>query len=79
MNDVPREMLHAALESYAALPDGDFVLARQENFESIHRHNAFAEHSGTLAELRAALRGDRVPSSTTLAQWLAGEPVIGDR
>ena len=72
VEDVVREMLHSALESYATLPDGDFVLARQENFESIHRHNAFAEHSGTLAELRAALRGDATPTSTTLAQWLAG-------
>ncbi|MCB0236308.1 MAG: GTP cyclohydrolase I FolE2, partial [Anaerolineae bacterium] len=73
VEDVVREMLYGALEVYLGLPDDDFVLARQENFESIHRHNAFAEHSGTLRELRAALRGDTMDDSTTLAQWLSGK------
>lgn len=76
VEDVVREMLYAALDAYRDLPDGDFLLARQENFESIHRHNAFAEHSGTLRELRAALRGEKVVGATTLAAWLAGD---GDR
>lgn len=73
VEDVVREMLYAAVDFYRDLPDGDFVLARQENFESIHRHNAFAEHCGTLGELRASLRGGQAASLTTLAQWLSGE------
>lgn len=72
VEDVVREMLNAALDTYRDLPDGDFLLARQENFESIHRHNAFAEHSGVLRELRASLSGSHPGGFTTLAAWLAG-------
>ena len=57
VEDVVREMLRLTLDFYGALPDGDFVMARQENLESIHRHNAFAEHHGTLGELRDGLDG----------------------
>jgi GTP cyclohydrolase-4 len=73
VEDVVREMLYAAVETYRDLADGDFVLARQENFESIHRHNAFAEHGGTLGELRAGFAGAANGRSTTLAEWLWGE------
>ncbi|MDW8318741.1 MAG: GTP cyclohydrolase MptA [Anaerolineae bacterium] len=71
VEDVVRERLHLALEAYADLPDDDFLLARQENFESIHRHNVLAEHSGTFGELRRALReGQPLPRTTTLQEWL---------
>jgi GTP cyclohydrolase-4 len=71
VEDVVREMLRLTLDFYGALPDGDFVMARQENLESIHRHNAFAEHHGTLGELRDGLNG-RHRSYTTLDEWLRG-------
>ena len=71
VEDVVREMLRLTLDFYSALPDGDFVMARQENLESIHRHNAFAEHHGTLGELRDGLNG-RHHGYTTLNQWLVG-------
>ena len=32
-------------------------MARQENLETIHRHNVVAERYGTLADLRAELAG----------------------
>lgn len=69
VEDVVREMLRLALDAYSHLPDSDFIAARQENFESIHRHNAFAEHHGTLGELRAGLNGEH-GGQTTLQQWL---------
>ena len=71
VEDVVREMLRLTLDFYGALPDTDFVMARQENLESIHRHNAFAEHHGTLGELRDGLNG-RHRGYTTLNQWLLG-------
>ena len=72
VEDVVREMLRLTLDFYAALPDEDFVMARQENLESIHRHNAFAEHHGTLGELRDGLNGKH-RAYTTLNQWLLGD------
>jgi GTP cyclohydrolase-4 len=73
VEDVVREMLRLALDFYGHLPDADFIVARQENFESIHRHNAFAEHHGTLGELRAGLNGQH-GGYTTLQEWLSSGP-----
>ncbi|MBA7536912.1 GTP cyclohydrolase FolE2 [subsurface metagenome] len=59
------------MEIYPDLPDDAFVLAKQENFEGIHKHNAFAEHFGTMAELRQeVLTGRRSVHHTTLEEWL---------
>ncbi|HVM44305.1 MAG TPA: GTP cyclohydrolase MptA [Candidatus Thermoplasmatota archaeon] len=52
VEDVVREMLHAFSERYARLPDDTVVLARSEAEESIHKHNAYAERTAILAELR---------------------------
>jgi GTP cyclohydrolase-4 len=72
VEDVVREMIRLALDSYPDLDDGDLIVARQENFESIHRHNAFAEHYGTAGELRAGLNGQH-GGYTTLQQWLSND------
>lgn len=53
VEDVVREMLHRVLEKYAALPDDTLVVARSEAEESIHKHNAYAERTTTLGELKA--------------------------
>lgn len=52
VEDVVREMLHGVLERYGHLPDDALVVARSEAEESIHKHNAFAERTTTLAELK---------------------------
>lgn len=74
VEDVVREMLRMVYEKYAELPDDAFVLARQENFESIHTHNAYAERCAYLGELRAELEG--VPcgglAPLSLETWLSG-------
>ncbi len=69
--DVVREVFRNLIDMYPDLPDETFVLARQENLESIHQHNAFAERSGTLGGIRSELAGhmpqERQP---TLEEWL---------
>jgi GTP cyclohydrolase IV len=52
VEDVVREMLHGVSERFAQLPDDVVILARSEAEESIHKHNAFAERTATLGELR---------------------------
>ena len=73
VEDVVREVVRNVVEVYPDLPDGAFVLAKQENLESIHQHNAFAERYGTLGELRREIvGGEYVVRHTTLAEWLGG-------
>lgn len=71
VEDVVREVLSQAVKAYSDLPDDSFLLARQENFEGIHEHNAFAERYGTLGEIRLEVAGKaRVARHTTLEDWL---------
>ncbi|MCL1985369.1 MAG: GTP cyclohydrolase MptA [Betaproteobacteria bacterium] len=74
VEDVVREMLNSLVDIFPDLPDDAFVLAKQENLESIHKHNAFAERYGTLGEIRRELRGEgqRAAAHTSLDQWLKG-------
>ncbi len=51
VEDVVREMVRRVAERYPALRDGGFVLARQENLETIHRHTVVAERTGLVAEV----------------------------
>lgn len=52
VEDVVREMLHGFSQRYIALPDDTVVSARSEAEESIHKHNAYAERTATLGDLR---------------------------
>lgn len=73
VEDAVREALRLVVERYADLPGDAFVLARQENFEGIHDHNAFAERYGTLDEIRPELAGQAFAvRHTSLDEWLAG-------
>jgi len=73
VEDVVREMLSNVIESYTDLPDDAFVLAKQENFESIHQHEAFAERFGSIGEVRREISyGEHVLRHTTLEEWLRG-------
>lgn len=74
VEDVTREMLRGLADSFPELPDEAFVLAKQENLESIHKHNAFAERFGTMGEIRRELSGES-PSGrphTSMDRWLNG-------
>lgn len=71
VEDAVRETLRNVVGMFPDLPDDVFVLARQENLESIHRHNAFAERSALLGDLRREMNG-MAPSGgfVTLDRWL---------
>ena len=55
VEDCVRNMMEKIANKYSDLPDDVLITARQENQESIHRHNAFAEKVTTLGELKAEL------------------------
>jgi GTP cyclohydrolase IV len=71
VEDCVREMVRQVVENYPDLPDDAFVMARQENLETIHRHNVVAERYGTLGELRAELAGgEHQARHQTMREWL---------
>jgi len=71
VEDCVREMVRQVIEGYPDLPDETFVMARQENLETIHRHNVVAERYGILSELRRELtEGVHVPRHRTMREWL---------
>jgi GTP cyclohydrolase I/GTP cyclohydrolase-4 len=72
VEDSVRYSLRDALGTLTDLDDDDFLLARQVNFETIHRHDVVAERFGTVGELRGELRtGTPSERQTTLAAWLS--------
>jgi GTP cyclohydrolase-4 len=82
VEDSVRVSLQSVLERYTELEDGDFLLARQLNFETIHSHDVVAERHGTVGELRRELRtGEPAAKHTELREWLSGtseaEAVLG--
>ncbi|HET7555279.1 MAG TPA: GTP cyclohydrolase MptA [Gaiellaceae bacterium] len=72
VEDSVRVALRDTLASYSGLADGDFVLSRQVNLETIHTHDVVAERYGRVGELRAELDGG-APSArhTGLREWLS--------
>jgi GTP cyclohydrolase IV len=71
VEDCVREMVRRVAEEYPQLRAGGFVLARQENLETIHRHSVFAERSGLLTEIVTELSsGQRSPHHVTEREWL---------
>ena len=73
VEDSVRHALRDALVTLPQLEDGDFLLSRQVNFETIHTHDVVAERFGTVGELRAELAsGEPSPRQTTLVDWLSG-------
>ena len=71
VEDCAREMIRRVIEAYPGLHDKAFVMARQENLETIHRHNVVAERYGTAADLRRELEsGEHLPHHLTMREWL---------
>jgi GTP cyclohydrolase IV len=71
VEDSVRLSLKGALDGIPGLADGDFLFARQINFETIHAHDVLAEREGTVGELRGELGSGRLPERhTSLADWL---------
>ena len=71
VEDVVREMIRRVAAAYPQLAVDGFILARQENLETIHRHTVVAERSGELAEILAELEtGEHTRHHTTRREWL---------
>ena len=74
VEDCVREMVRRLMAAYPELDDDAFLLARQENLETIHQHNVVAERFGTLGEVRHEITaGEHAAHHTTLRAWLDGE------
>src|SRR5688572_26110417 len=75
VEDCVREMVRMATERFARLGDTAFVSARQENLETIHKHNVVAERHGLMGELlREIESGERTARQTTMRDWLEAAP-----
>jgi GTP cyclohydrolase I/GTP cyclohydrolase-4 len=71
VEDCVREMVRAVAEAYPQLAPSGFVLARQENLETIHRHNVVAERSGELGEILAEITAqEHSRHHMTMREWL---------
>jgi GTP cyclohydrolase IV len=75
VEDCVREMIRMAIERFGHLDENAFVSARQENLETIHKHNVVAERHGLLGELRREVgSGERVRHHVTKREWLEDVP-----
>ena len=71
VEDVVREMVRQVAEAYPELRDGGFLVARQENLETIHRHTVIAERTGMIAEVLAEIEtGEHSRHHMTRREWL---------
>jgi GTP cyclohydrolase-4 len=71
VEDCVREMVRMAIERFGALERSAFVSARQENLETIHKHNVVAERHGLMGELKREIRdGERARHHVTMREWL---------
>jgi GTP cyclohydrolase-4 len=55
VEDCVRTMAQKVVQAFSDLPDDAAVTLKQINEESIHQHNAFAERTATMGELRSEL------------------------
>ena len=73
VEDCVREMVRMGVERYAGLGPDAFLMARQENLETIHTHNVVAERYGLMGELERELRSEeRAARHVPMRDWLEG-------
>jgi GTP cyclohydrolase-4 len=71
VEDCVREMVRRVTDAYPELRDGGFILARQENLETIHRHSVIAERSGLVSEILTELdSAEHSRHHMTEREWL---------
>ncbi|MEK6230040.1 MAG: GTP cyclohydrolase MptA [Actinomycetota bacterium] len=77
VEDCVREMVRRAVDEFAGFGDNAFILARQENLETIHKHSVVAERHGLIGELQAELAGQPgAAHHMTTREWLDGRPPL---
>ena len=75
VEDVVREMVRRAVDEFAGFGEDAFILARQENLETIHKHSVVAERHGLMGELQSELSGNpRATRHVTTREWLEDRP-----
>jgi GTP cyclohydrolase IV len=73
VEDCVREMVRGLIATHPELDENAFVMARQENLETIHQHSVVAERYGLLSEIRAELDSEEHSAHhTTMREWLEG-------
>jgi GTP cyclohydrolase I/GTP cyclohydrolase-4 len=73
VEDCVREMVRMAVDRFRHLGDSAFVQARQENLETIHKHNVVAERYGLMQSLAHEIEvGEPVSQHVTMREWLEG-------
>jgi GTP cyclohydrolase I/GTP cyclohydrolase-4 len=75
VEDCVREMVRMGVETFGDLGQRAFLVARQENLETIHRHNVVAERHGLIRELALELAGEAgAARHMTMREWLEESP-----
>jgi GTP cyclohydrolase I/GTP cyclohydrolase-4 len=73
VEDCVREMVRAAVERFGSLGENVFVMARQQNLETIHKHDVVAERFGLIDELRREIDSNESASRhVNMREWLDG-------
>jgi GTP cyclohydrolase I/GTP cyclohydrolase-4 len=73
VEDCVREAVRMSVEAFPHLGDSAFVMSRQENIETIHKHNVVAERYGLMGELARELAADEPAGRhVTMREWLEG-------
>jgi GTP cyclohydrolase IV len=75
VEDCVREMVRMGVDAFAGLGDDAFLMARQENLETIHKHNVVAERYGLIGELASEIASGRPGARhLTMREWLEAAP-----
>jgi GTP cyclohydrolase I/GTP cyclohydrolase-4 len=71
VEDCVREMVRMGVDAFQSLGDDAFLMARQENLETIHKHDVVAERHGLIGELvRELSSGEPSTHHVTMREWL---------
>src|SRR3954465_13004488 len=73
VEDCVREMIRMGVEEFEGFGPDAFLLARQENLETIHRHNVVAERHGLIGRIKREIEsGEHVTRHLPMRDWLEG-------
>ncbi len=76
VEDCVRDMVRRAVTEFGGFGEDAFLLARQENLETIHRHSVVAERHGLMGELARELDHETtVAQHVTSRDWLENRPL----
>ena len=75
VEDCVREMIRMGVEEFEGFGDDAFLMAREENLETLHKHNVVAERYGLIGRIKRELEdGEHVTQHVTMRDWLEATP-----